>query len=93
MQTRQVIAAKGEKTINLTALMEKLRARLDEEKAVADKRAEAQTAFDTQVSHELQSLTKQIGLTQADVDDVCKVTSPSAASAQSHGSQVRIPQQ
>lgn len=73
----------GEQTANLTALMEKLLTRFDEEKAAADKRAEAQTAFNTQVSHELQSLTKQIGLTQADVDEVRKVTAPSASSAQS----------
>lgn len=81
----------GEQTANLTALMETLLSRFDEEKVLADKRAEAQTAFNNQVSQELQSLTKQIGLTQADVDDVRKVTSPSASSAPSSGSQVEDP--
>lgn len=55
----------GEQTSNLTALMETLLSRFDEEKVLADKRAEAQTTFNTQVSQELQSLSKQIGLTQA----------------------------
>ena len=88
VQTRQLLTAMGEQTANLTALMETLLSRFDEEKVLADKRAEAQTAFNNQVSQELQSLTKQIGLTQADVDDVRKVTSPSASSAPSSGSQV-----
>lgn len=78
-------------TANLTALMEKLLSRFDEEKDLAEKRAEAQTAFNTQVSHELQSLSKQIGLTQADVDDVRKVASPATASAPSAESQVDDP--
>lgn len=78
-------------TANLTALMEKLLSRFDEERDLADKRAEAQTAFNTQVSHELQSLSKQIGLTQAEVDDVRKAVSASASSTPSTGSQVDDP--
>lgn len=77
-------------TANLTVLMEKLLSRFDEEKGLAEKRAEAQTAFNTQVSHELQSLSKQIGLTQAEVDDVRKMASP-ADSAPSAVSQVDDP--
>lgn len=80
-----------EQTANLTALMEKLLSRFDEEQALADKRAEAQAAFNSQVSHELQSLSKQIGRTQAEVDDVRKVASPAASSAPSTGSQVDDP--
>lgn len=76
----------GEQTANLTALMETLLSKFDQEKVLADKRAEAQTAFNTQVSLELQSLAKQIGLMQAEVDDVRKGASPSASSAPSTGS-------
>lgn len=81
----------GEQTANLTALMEKLLSRFDEEQALATKRAEAQATFNTHVSTELQSLSKQIGLTQADVDDVRKATSPTASSATASASQVDDP--
>ncbi|XP_037480907.1 uncharacterized protein LOC119358489 [Triticum dicoccoides] len=77
-------------TANLTALMEKLLSRFDEERDLADKRAEAQTAFNTQVSHELQSLSKQIGLTQAEVDDVRKAASASASSTPSTAPLARL---
>lgn len=81
----------GEQTTNLTALMEKLLSRFDDEKLVADKRAEEQAAFNMHVSKELQNLSKQIGLTQAEVDDVCKAASPSASSTPSTASQVVDP--
>lgn len=81
----------GEQTANLTALMEKLLSRFDEEQALATKRAEAQATFNTHVSTELQSLSKQLGLTQADVDDVRKATSPTASSATASASQVDDP--
>lgn len=81
----------GEQTANLAALMETLLSRFDKEKVLTDKRAEAQTTFNTQVSHELQSLAKKIGLTQADVNDIRKVGTPSASSAPSSGSQVDDP--
>ena len=71
--------------------MEKLLSRFDEEQALATKRAEAQATFNTHVSTELQSLSKQIGLTQADVDDVRKATSPTASSAMALASQVDDP--
>ena len=87
-QTRQLLTTMGEQTANLTALIETLLSRFDEEKVLAHKCAEVQTAFNNQVSQELQSLTKQFGLTQADVDNVRKVTSPSASSAPSSRSQV-----
>ena len=81
----------GEQSANLTALMETLLSKFDKEKILADKRAEAQTTFNAQVSLELKSLAKQIGLTQVEVDDVRKVASPSASSTPSTGSQVDEP--
>jgi hypothetical protein len=65
--------------------------RFDEEQALATKRAEEQATFNTHVSTELLSLSKQIGLTQADVDDVRKVASPTASSTVASASQVDDP--
>lgn len=81
----------GEQTVNLTTLMETLLSRFDEEKLLGDKRTEAQMAFNNEVSHELQSLTKKNGLTQADVDDVRKVASSSTSFASSPASQIDDP--
>ena len=47
VQTRQIIAAMGEQTVNLTTLMEMLLSHFDDEKLVADKRAEEHAAFKT----------------------------------------------
>ncbi|KAI4983565.1 hypothetical protein ZWY2020_025431 [Hordeum vulgare] len=77
--TRQLVAAMQQHTSNLADLVENLLTRFDEEKLAAEKCMEIQAAFNTHVSHELQSPSKQIGLTQADVDDVHKVASPSAS--------------
>ena len=48
----------GEHSTNLTTLMETLLSKFDEEKVLADKRAETPTAFNTHVSLKLNSLAK-----------------------------------
>ncbi|KAI4967604.1 hypothetical protein ZWY2020_020513 [Hordeum vulgare] len=60
--TRQLVAAMQQHTSNLADLVENLLTRFDEEKLAAEKCMEIQAAFNTHVSHELQSPSKQIGL-------------------------------
>ncbi|KAI4992515.1 hypothetical protein ZWY2020_057400 [Hordeum vulgare] len=74
------MATMEQQTSNLTTLMEKLLESFAEEKIKAGKSVEVHAAFNQQVSHELQSLSKQIDLTQAEVDDVRKGASTSASS-------------
>lgn len=59
-------------TNSLKSILDSLISRLDEQKIASDKQLEAQIAFNTQVSQELRIITKQLDLTQADVDDARK---------------------
>lgn len=71
-QTRRLLSAMDDNTSTLKSLMESILKRLDEQKLDSDKLLEAQVAFNTQVSQDLRSLSKQIDLTQADVDEARK---------------------
>jgi hypothetical protein len=57
-------------------LLEQLIKRFDEQTVVGDQRHAMQAAFNAQVSQELQSVRKQLDLTQADVDEAHRVGSP-----------------
>lgn len=59
-------------TNSLKSLMETILSRLDEQKLDNDKRLEAQVAFNTQVSQDLRTLSKQVNLIQADIDETRK---------------------
>ena len=69
VQTRQLLSTMDDNTSTLKSLMESIISRLDEQKVDSDKRLEAQAAFNAQVSQDLRALSKQVDLTQADVDD------------------------
>lgn len=75
-----------ETTNKLQNLLESVIRRLDASQTTADERFQAQLAFNEQVSHELKNLSKQIDLTQVDVDEARKstpVADPAAAAAAS----------
>ncbi|XP_073353661.1 uncharacterized protein [Aegilops tauschii subsp. strangulata] len=59
-------------TSTLKALMETVLSRLDEQKADIEKRLEVHAAFNVQVAQDLRALSKQVDLTQADVDETRK---------------------
>ena len=61
-----------ETTDKLQNLLESVIRCLDASKTTADVRFQVQLAFNEQVSHELKNLSKQIDLTQADVDEARK---------------------
>ena len=75
-----------ETTNKLQNLLESVIHRLDASQTTAAERFQAQLAFNEQVSHELKYLSKQIDLTQEDVDEARKstpATDPDATAAAS----------
>ena len=82
-QTRRVLDAMSETTDKLQNLLELVIHRLDGSQKTADERHQAQLSYNEQVFIELKHLSKQIDLTQADVDATLKTvegsTSPSGA--------------
>ena len=81
----------ADNTTSLKAMMEMILAHLDEQKVDSDKRLEAQIAFKTQVSQDLRSLSKQVYLTQADVDETRKALERSPSPSESHSPTVLHP--
>ncbi|XP_073366467.1 uncharacterized protein [Aegilops tauschii subsp. strangulata] len=61
-----------ETTDKLQSLLESVIRRLDANQKTADERHQAQIAYNDQVSAEIKLLSKQIDLTQADVDEARK---------------------
>ncbi|KAI5013406.1 hypothetical protein ZWY2020_034518 [Hordeum vulgare] len=84
------MATMEQQTSNLTTLTEKLLESFVEENIEGGKHAEVQAAFNQHVSHEFKSPSKQIGLTQAEVDDICKGASTSASSTLTERSDIDI---
>ncbi|XP_048565404.1 uncharacterized protein LOC125545493 [Triticum urartu] len=76
---RQVLAAMDEGNSNITKMLESLLAKMDEQKAVHDKQIEIQAAFNAQISQDVRGLSRQIDLTQADVDATRKTVEGSAS--------------
>ena len=62
----------SETTHKLQSLLESVIRRLDASQKTADERHQAQIAYNDQVSAEIKLLSKQIDLTQADVDEARK---------------------
>ncbi|XBH82334.1 hypothetical protein VPH35_071018 [Triticum aestivum] len=60
----------AESSEELKSMLSSLLTRFDESKLAGDKQAEAQIAFNKQVSVDLALLRRQVDLTQADVDEV-----------------------
>ena len=68
-----------ESTSNITKMLESLLNKMDEQKAIHDKQIEIQAAFNAQISQDVRSLSRQINLTQADVDATRKTVEGSAS--------------
>lgn len=58
------------------SMLEKILKRLDDQAVLSEKRHKDQSTFNAQVSLELQNVRKQLDLTQADVDEARRVTTP-----------------
>lgn len=73
-QTHRLLEAMSETTDKLQSLPESVIRCLDVNQKTTDERHHTQTAYNNQVSAELKHLSKQIDLTQADVDEARKAT-------------------
>jgi hypothetical protein len=80
-QTQAVLTAMAQSSEHTQSMLEQILKRLDDQAAVGTQRHEAQAAFNTQVSHELQGVRKQLEITQADVDEARQAVFPSGSSA------------
>ncbi|XBI72477.1 hypothetical protein VPH35_066426 [Triticum aestivum] len=94
--TRQVLAAMDEGNTNITKMLETLLARIDDQKVAHEKQIELQAAFNAQISQEMRGLSRQLDLTQADLDLTRKTVEGSASqsgSVTTHLHQPAQPQQ
>nr|XP_020156464.1 shootin-1-like [Aegilops tauschii subsp. strangulata] len=64
---------------NITKMLEALLAKIDDQKAVHEKQIKLQAAFNAQISQEVRGLSRQIDLTQADLDLMRKTVEGSAS--------------
>ena len=64
---------------NITKMLETLLARIDDQKVAHEKQIELQAAFNAQISQEMRGLSRQLDLTQADLDLTCKTVEGSAS--------------
>jgi hypothetical protein len=88
-QTLHVLTIMEENAASTKAMLEQILKRLDDQAVVGDQRHEAQATFNTQVSQGLQAVRKQLDLTQADVDEVCKATSSAGLPGSSQAMEAR----
>jgi hypothetical protein len=79
-----------ENALATKAMLEQILKRLDDQIVVSDQRYEAQAAFNTQVSQDLQSVRKQLDLTQVDVDEARKASSSAVPPAASQATETRV---
>ena len=80
---------------NITKMLETLLAKIDDQKMAHEKQIELQAAFNAQISQEMRGLSRQLDLTQADLDLTRKTAEGSSPSGSvtTHIHQPAQPQQ